>query len=195
MQGTTLSFSNIHHHGDLFANILKVRRPAPAAQSWDLPQPQSTDYDQYDTPQSRWLAVQDEDGSVLASLRLTPTTAQSGVYSYMVRDAQNGLLDNLPSDLLDGQAPVDKTTWEVSRGFIAGNLPFQRRQSVRDGLLRQLLKTCQEENISDMLALLPASWQKWARKSGLEMRGAGRVFALNGTKYQTMWLNCVQPAP
>lgn len=189
MQGTTLSFSNIHDHGDLFENILKARRPARASNLWELPQPQSTDYDQYDTPQARWLAVQNENGEVLASLRMTPTTAQSGIYSYMVRDAQNGLLEDLPADLLNDDAPVSPDTWEVSRGFVAQNLHVDVRRNVRDRLLQQLRQTSQDENISRMIALLPASWRKWASKRELEMREAGRIFSVNGTKYQAVWLH------
>lgn len=195
MQGTTLSFSNIHNHGDLFANILKARRSAPVSKALDLPQPQSTDYDQYDTPQSRWVAVQDDDGNVLGSLRLTPTTAQSGIYSYMIRDAQNGLLDDLPTDLIDGDAPVSQSVWEVSRASISAKLSFHDRQSVRGGLIQQLLETSKEENIGQMLALLPSNWRKWADGGLISVREAGSMFSLNGLKQQAVWIDCSQPTP
>ena len=34
-----------------------------------------------------------EYGQVLGGLRMTPTTARCGIYSYMIRDAQRGLLE------------------------------------------------------------------------------------------------------
>ena len=39
-------------------------------------------------------------------MRLTPTTARCGIYSYMIRDAQRGLIDTIPHDLLYEEAPV-----------------------------------------------------------------------------------------
>ena len=93
MQTTTLSFANIHNHGELFANMLRARRELFIVHNkWDLPEALGMEYDQYDTPASRWVVVHDEFGRVLAGNRLTPTTTRCGIYSYMIRDAQRGLL-------------------------------------------------------------------------------------------------------
>lgn len=57
-----------------------------------------------------------------ASLRATawmPTTAKCGIYSYMIRDAQRGLLDTIPANLLTDEAPVGDHIWESSRLFVA----------------------------------------------------------------------------
>ena len=65
MQTTTLSFSNLHVHGELFANLFRARRESFIVQkNWDLPQADGMEFDQYDTPQSRWIAVH-EAGEVL----------------------------------------------------------------------------------------------------------------------------------
>jgi len=86
MQGTTLSFANLHNHGALFANVLRARRHSTTIRTqWKLPTRVEVDYDQYDTPQSRWLAVHDDCGKVLAGVRLTPTIAKCGIYSYMIK--------------------------------------------------------------------------------------------------------------
>ncbi|MDH5453384.1 MAG: N-acyl-L-homoserine lactone synthetase, partial [Paracoccaceae bacterium] len=56
MQSTTLSFENMHNHGELFANVLRARRQSFIVQNkWDLPEAMGMEYDQYDTPASRWL--------------------------------------------------------------------------------------------------------------------------------------------
>ena len=95
MQFTTLSFDNMHVHGELFTNMLRARHSSFIDQkSWDLPSEDGMEFDQYDTPQSRWIAVH-ELGKVLAGVRLTPTKARCGVYSYMVRDAQLGFHEGL----------------------------------------------------------------------------------------------------
>ena len=60
MQTTTLSFDNIHTHGTLFTNVLRARHQSFIVQrKWNLPQVDGMEFDQYDTPQSRWIAVHD----------------------------------------------------------------------------------------------------------------------------------------
>ena len=162
MQATTLSFANIHNHGELFANVLRARRESFIVRNrWDLPQTMGMEYDQYDTPQSRWLAVHDDTGRVLAGVRLTPTQAKCGIYSYMIRDAQNGLLESIPQNLLYEDAPVDEATWEVTRGFVANDIPTAIRRKVHLRLVMQMLRTSREEGIGRMLALLPSNWSRW----------------------------------
>lgn len=190
MQGTTLSFANLHNHGELFANILRARRDTSIVQNqWTLPDSIGVEYDQYDTPQSRWLAVHDDAGRVLAGVRLTPTTAKCGIYSYMMRDAQNGLLDPIPTDLLDAEAPVQEGTWEVTRGFFAAGIPDEMRHEVRAQLVMQMLRTSREEGIRKMLALLPSDWDHWASYYQLETSAAGRKMILGGMDYQAVWID------
>ena len=190
MHSTTLSFANMHNHGELFANILRARRESFIVKNnWDLPQTMGMEYDQYDTPVSRWLAVHDDTGRVLAGVRLTPTTARCGIYSYMIRDAQNGLLDSIPEDLLYDDAPVLGTTWEATRGFVAHDIPAGMRQRVRLQLVMQMLSTSREEGITKLLALLPSNWGRWAARCKLDMQAAGRNMNMGGIDYQAVWID------
>ncbi len=190
MQSTTLSFANMHNHGELFANILRARRESFIVRNqWDLPETMGMEYDQYDTPVSRWLAVHDDAGTVLAGVRLTPTTARCGIYSYMIRDAQRGLLESIPEDLLYSESPVEEGTWEVTRGFIAADIPAAIRQKVRLRLVLQMLRTSREEGIRRMLALLPSNWDRWANRCKLDMVPAGRNMNMGGIDYQAVWID------
>jgi acyl homoserine lactone synthase len=190
MQSTTLSFANMHNHGELFANILRARRESFIVRNqWNLPETMGMEFDQYDTPVSRWLAVHDDTGAVLAGVRLTPTTARCGIYSYMIRDAQRGLLDSIPADLLYGEAPVEEGTWEVTRGFITADIPAAIRQKVRMRLVLQMLRTSREEGIRRMLALLPSNWDRWAARCKLDMAPAGRNMNMGGIDYQAVWID------
>lgn len=193
MQGTTLSFSNIHDHGELFANILKARRPTQLPSDWDDAAAGIHDFDQYDTPQSRWLAMHDDDGGVLGSLRLTPTTAQSGVYSYMMRDAQNGLLEDVPTDLLFNPAPIEETTWEMTRAHIRADLNEREMNEVRGGLIAQMMKTAQTEGFERLVALMPESWVRLTEASEFSLEAAGRVWETKQQKFQAHWLVRTQP--
>ena len=190
MLGTTLSFVNLHNHGELFVNLLRARRESFIVRNrWDLPETMGMEFDQYDTPQSRWLAVHDEAGTVLAGLRLTPTTARCGIYSYMIRDAQRGLLASIPQDLLFADAPVDATTWEVTRGFVMPDIPAHLRNKVRLRLVTQMMRTAREEGIRRMLALLPSNWNRWAARCSLDMVAAGRNMEMGGIDYQAVWID------
>lgn len=190
MRATTLSFANLHNHGELFANVLRARRDSfIVRRNWDLPETMGMEYDQYDTPASRWLAVHDDMGRVLAGVRLTPSTHRCGIYTYMIRDAQRGLLDTIPQDLLFDEAPVDPRIWEVTRGFVAADLPAAMRQRVRLQLVLQMLRTSREEGISKMIALLPSNWHRWAARCKLDMAAAGRNMNMGGIDYQAVWID------
>ena len=189
MESAALSFANLHNHGELFANILRARRDAFILNNqWDLPQTMGMEYDQYDTPQSRWIAVH-EAGRVYAGVRLTPTTARCGIYSYMIRDAQNGLLESIPTDLLFDDAPVDEATWEVTRGFIVSDLPASLRQKVRMKLVLEMLRTSRVEGIGRMVVLLPSNWHRWAALCKLDIEAAGRNMNMGGIDYQAVWID------
>ena len=58
MRATTLSFLNMHQHGELFVNFLRARRRIFIDdKQWDLPQVDGMEFDQYDTPRARWIVL------------------------------------------------------------------------------------------------------------------------------------------
>ncbi len=189
MQTVTLSFENLHTHGALFANLLRARRQSFIVQNeWDLPEALGMEYDQYDTPASRWVAVHDE-GRILGGMRLTPTTARCGIYTYMIRDAQKGLLDTIPSDLLDFEAPVASNIWEVTRGFVSHDVPASIRRRVHGRMVLEMAQAARELGATQMLALLPANWTRWAGRCNLPMKAAGRLMLMDDIKYQAVSMN------
>ncbi|MAM59896.1 acyl-homoserine-lactone synthase [Maritimibacter sp. UBA3975] len=186
MQTTTLSFANMHNHGELMANVFRARRKSFIEQNkWNLPEAMGMEYDQYDTPASRWVAVH-QLGQVLAGIRLTPTTARCGIYSYMIRDAQLGLLDSIPHDLLFEAAPVDPQTWESSRVFVAHDTPQRIRRTVHAHLITEMSKAARDLGASRVLGLIPANWPRWARRCGLTAEAAGRVMHIDGIDNQVV---------
>ncbi|MCK8465047.1 N-acyl-L-homoserine lactone synthetase [Aliiroseovarius sp. S1339] len=186
MQTTTLSFANLHNHGELFANLLRARRQSFIVQNrWDLPEAMGMEFDQYDTPASRWVAVH-EFGRVLAGIRLTPTTARCGIYTYMIRDAQLGLLDSIPSDLLYADAPVAENVWESSRVFVAHDTPQRARRLVHAHLISEMTKSARDLGATQVLGLIPANWPRWAKRLGLDTSAAGRVMEIDGIDNQVV---------
>jgi len=189
MLTTTLSFDNMHNHGALFANLLRARRESFILRNrWDLPEADGMEYDQYDTPASRWIAVH-EGGEVLAGIRLTPTTARCGVYTYMIRDAQRGLLDTIPENLLYDEAPVDPDIWESSRVFVSDRVPMKIRRRVHAELISEMSRAARGLGAIRVLGLIPANWPRWASRVGLDIRAAGPVMEIDGVDNQVVDIN------
>jgi len=184
IETTTLSFLNMHEHGALFVNLLKARRDSFIVKNqWVLPEAEGLEYDQYDNPSSRWIAVHRRD-RVLAGIRLTPTTARCGMYSYMIRDAQLNLLTSIPSNLLDFEAPVDPDIWEASRIFVAGDVPARLRTQVQTMLMGGLIKAAAENEAKQLMGLVPAVWPRWIGRIGLQAQPAGPVLEVDGRRTQ-----------
>lgn len=180
MQTTTLSFDNIHQHGALFANLLRARKESFITRNnWDLPQADGMEFDQYDTPASRWIAVHDL-GEVLAGIRLTPTIAKCGIYTYMIRDAQRGLLENIPSNLLFDPAPVAPHIWESSRVFVSQSVPARQRMRVQASLMAEMMAAARTLGATQVLGLVPSVWSRWIARLDLDASPAGPRLELDG---------------
>lgn len=189
MQSTTLSFNNMHVHGELFTNMLRARHSTFIDQkSWDLPSADGMEFDQYDTPQSRWIAVH-ELGKVLAGVRLTPTTARCGMYTYMVRDAQRGLLEEIPSNLLNDEAPVAEHIWDASRIFVARDVPAAYRRQVQMRLITEMVGGARRLGATVIMGLLPTPIQRLATRVGLILEPAGPVMEIGGVPHRCFMIN------
>jgi acyl homoserine lactone synthase len=188
METTTLSFENLHNHGELFANLFRARKQSFIVEKrWELPEALDMEYDQYDTPASRWIAIHDNIGQVYGGIRLTPTTARCGIYSYMIRDAQNGHLASLPSDLLYEAAPVDPHYWECTRVFVSNAVPQMIRRRVHAHMVGAMVKSAREQGATQLIAITPANWPRWYGRCGLTAKGIGPVMRIDDGDFQ-----CVQ---
>lgn len=184
MLTTTLSFDNMHTYGDLFTTLLRARKLSSNAENkWDMPEADGMEFDQYDSPASRWIAVH-EQGEVLAGIRLTPTTAKCGIYSYMIRDAQRGLLNSLPSNLLDFDAPTTPHIWEASRMFVSKNVPKNDRTHVQAKLIDEVIQAARTIGATQIIGLMPAEWPDKVARLGLDVAPAGPKIIVDGVDTQ-----------
>lgn len=192
IRATTLSFSNIHCYGELFTSFLRARKRVFIDQlQWNLHQTEGMEFDQYDTPLCRWIAIH-EFGQVLGGIRLTPTTARCGIYSYMLRDAQRGVLDTIPTDVLFMKAPVDPKIWEAARLFISDDVPAKRRISIQYVLMSQLSKSASELGASHVIGIVPSVWSRWLRRLELDAVPVGPKFSIDGTLSQAALFNVMR---
>ena len=182
MKVTTLSYQNLHDHGQLFANMFRARhRTFIEHNKWDLPEADGMEFDQYDTPASRWVAVH-EHGEVMAGVRLTPTTHKCGIYTYMIRDAQRGLLPTIPTNLLEFEAPVDPFIWESSRVFVSDFVPANQRMRVQMQLIHEMVISARELGATTLLGIIPEHSPRLARRVGLDCIPVGPVLDMGGSR-------------
>lgn len=189
VRSSVVSFLNMHFHGDLLVCFMRARKKTFIDRlNWQLPEADGMEFDQYDTPLCRWVIIH-EFGDVVAGIRLTPTTAKCGVYSYMLRDAQRGLLDEIPRDVLFFEAPVSSSIWEASRLFISQEVPSHRRSQVQAVLMETLSRAAREMGASQVIGIVPAVWSRWLRRLDLDAVPVGPKFEIDGTTSQAALFN------
>lgn len=189
MVATTLSYENLHEYGELFANIFRARRQSfIVQQNWNLPESLGMEYDQYDNPSSRWIAIH-EQGEVLGGMRLTPTTARCGIYTYMIRDAQRGLLDTIPFDLLYEEAPVDAHIWESTRVFVSHQAPMSIRRRIHAMMVSEMTRAARENGAKGIIALTAGNWHRWYGRCGLTAHAVGPMLPIDNGLFQCVMID------
>lgn len=189
IRATTMSFRTMHEHGELLVNYLEARKSIFIDQlHWHVPEQDGLEFDQYDTPFCRWVVLH-EYGEILGGVRLLPTTAKCGVYSYMLRDAQNGILVDIPTDVLFFDAPVEPRIWEASRFFITGSVPANRRIQLQSLLFQAMNRTAMQNGASQILGIVPEVWARWARRLDVGATPIGAKFSIDGTVSQSVLFN------
>ncbi len=76
---------------------------------WKLKTYNGLEFDNYDTPRSVYLIGHDDDGEIVASMRMTTTDGP-----YMLAD--------IFSDMCENGIPRDADTWELTRGALSKTL-------------------------------------------------------------------------
>ncbi len=192
LRASVLSFTNMHEYGNLLVNYLRARHKVFIERlKWDVPHVDGLEFDQYDTPMCRWAIIH-EYGEVLAGVRMMPTTARCGIYTYMLRDAQRGLLEGIPTDVLFFEAPVENRVWEASRLFITDAVPARRRAVVQNLLMAQMSNIAREAGASHVIGIVPAVFARWLRRLGLGAVPVGPKFTIDGTSSQAALFNVTQ---
>ena len=188
MQSTDITFDNFGETGTLFTELLRARyHHFIETRGWDLPNTRGLEFDQYDTPESIYCTVH-EGLDVYGGFRVTPTTAHCVNASYMLRDAQLGLLPNLPLSILDEPAPQDPAVWEVSRVFVSDSLSSHNRMRVRKELGESFARLARTWNINAFLCLTSVTAALLTRRSGLQISPAGPRFEAGGETCQAYHL-------
>ncbi len=186
---TTISVTNQHRFGELYVDFLRARkRVFIDHKHWDLPQTDGMEFDQYDTPQSSAVVVH-EFGRVLAGVRLLPTTAYCGCYTYMLKDAQRGLLQDIPQSVLYEEAPVAPHVIEATRLFITPDVTAERRMIVQMQLMQAMASSANAQGAKFVIGIVPAIFQRWMTRLGFSAVPMGPKLNIDGDNTQAAIMN------
>lgn len=85
---------------------------------WPLYHYEKIEFEQYDSFHAVYIIAHNGD-DVIGGARLIRTDRRLGTgtvkYSYMIRDAYEGLLPGMPTEICYDEPPSEKTTWELTR--------------------------------------------------------------------------------
>lgn len=122
---------------NLVVSFLKLRKEIFIRElEWPLFHADQMEFEQYDTPATRYIICHDGD-EVLGGARLLRTDwvlSQGKVkYTYMIRDAYNGLLPGLSPEICKSPPPVDPGIWEMTR-FVSRNGEMVGEEIIKAGI-------------------------------------------------------------
>jgi len=136
MESITFSLSGLHAHGSAFFDFLGLRKRFFVDElGWDIPHDDLFEMDQYDNP-SAWYSLVLKDGEVIGGARVMATTAQWGSHSYMLKDAFEGKLIDIPASVMPKQM-VDNKVWECTRLVMSHDVKTHADRSTCLGLIVQ----------------------------------------------------------
>jgi acyl homoserine lactone synthase len=178
IRATVLSVGNVHLHGELYGDFLRSRKQVFIdTKLWDLPQSEGMEFDQYDTPQCRSIVLH-EYGEVIAGIRILPTKARCGCYSYMLRDAQLGIIDTIPQHVLYEEAPIADNIWEATRLFISPEVPAKRRILVQSRLMQEMAAAAATQGATYVVGIVPYVFRRWLERLGMGALPIGPKFTI-----------------
>lgn len=166
-----------------FTELARLRyREFVLRRGWKLPSIDDCEFDQYDNLWA-WYLVIKAHNTVVAGMRFVPSLAHGKSYSYMIRDAQEGVID-LPRDLLYDVAPTSCEVWEGTRTCLSNQLSHTQRKEVWQLLAAGIKGAGAFCHAEKVITFTPASWPRWYPVVGLEAKAIGPVLEVAGAAAQ-----------
>lgn len=164
--------STAHLFGDALAAQFRLRhRVFIERESYEVPTWQGMEYDQYDTPATRYLVWRDDDGEARGVARLAPTDRP-----YMLKEVWPDMVTAIP-------LPQSTTVWEGTRFGVDKTLdPQLRRQVVRE-LVAGYLEFGLSAGIRQIIGVMPTLiWRAVFTSGGWPVEFLGPMRRLGGDK-------------
>jgi len=110
----------------------------------------------------------------------------------MLRDAQLGLLEGIPTDVLFFEAPVEDRILEATRLFITDAVPAERRLAVQSALMNNFARAARSMGATHVIGIVPAVWSRWLRRLEMGAVPVGPRFEIDGTRSQAALFNVIK---
>lgn len=180
MENITFTLSGLHLHGTAFFDYLALRKRFFVDNlGWDIPHDDSVEMDQYDNPQACYSLVL-RDGEVIGGARVMPTTSQWGTHTYMLRDAVQGKLIDIPPSVL-GKDIVDEQLWECTRLVMSDDVRTHKERSTCLSLIVDgLIDLVTDHGASKMMCLSTLSLVRALRQLGYDAERVGEPYLNEG---------------
>lgn len=192
MRNITFDLSRLHIHGSAFFDYLELRKQFFVdGLHWDIPHNARYEMDQYDNPTAHYSLVL-KNGKVVGGARTMPTSARWGKHSYMLKDAHDGMLEDIPADMMTEDI-VSERVWECTRLVMSDSLVGPERglclQMIVDGLVRIAnmhggAEMITLSRVSLVRALRQLGYDAWQIGSPYKGFGDGHTYAVLGMSAQ-----------
>lgn len=169
---------------DIYNKVGQYRRKVfVETLGWSLQTRDGMELDQFDRPDTLYLASQDEDGVINGCARLLPTDRPY-------------LLGEIFPELMHGQPiPCSPTIWELSR-FAAvdfnargGSALAQFSSGIAVQLLRQAIACAAEHGARRLITVSPIGIERLLRHTGVHAHRAGPPKIVDGHPIFACWID------
>lgn len=175
MQNVTFDLSRLHVHGAAFFDYLRLRKQHFVDElHWDIPHNDDYEMDQYDNPTAYYSLVI-RNGKVLGGARTMPTTARWGKHTYMMRDAFEGRLEDIPVGVVPENIISDRI-WECTRLVMDNDLKAIERGHCLQLIVDGLVRTANMHGASQMVTLSRISLVRALRQLGYDAYRIGEPY-------------------
>lgn len=180
MRNITFDFLGQHRHGPAFHEYLRLRKAFFVdALRWDIPHNDDVEMDQYDNPCAHYSLVLHR-GEVVGGARTMPTSATWGHHSYMLRDAQRGRLEHIPSEVMPCELETDDV-WECTRLVVADNvMTHSERADCLSLIVEGLIDIANENGGVELVSLSPLPLVRTLRQLGFPASRLGEPYFNEG---------------
>lgn len=188
MHSITFDFLGQHRHGTAFHEYLRLRKAFFVdALGWDIPHNDEVEMDQYDNPCAHYSLVLHQ-GKVVGGARTMATTASWGQFTYMLRDAVRGCLDQIPSEVMSSEI-VAGEVWECTRLVMSDSVAGQsERADCLSLIVEGLIDIAGRKGGRELVSLSPVPLMRALRQLGFAASRLGEPYLnqTDGRKYAVL---------
>ncbi len=176
MENIVFNLATVHHYGSAFYDFLGLRKQFFVDQlGWEIPHDNHVEMDQYDNPLAHYSLVL-RDGMVIGGARTMSTKSVWGEHTYMLRDAVEGKLANIPADVMAENVQA-KSMWECTRLVMSDDLrTHAERSTCLQLIVSGLIEVAAEHGATDLMSLSPLPLMRALRQLGFAAERVGEPY-------------------